>query len=67
MTFFELRVACAGALAIVVLVGYAWRGWSRHRQTRTRPASPEAIDPDHLEALRKIVAADYARQTKDHR
>jgi hypothetical protein len=58
-------------VAIVVLVGFAWRTWSRRRRARARPASPEAealrhpIDHDRLDALRKIAAADYARRIKD--
>jgi hypothetical protein len=72
MTFQHLGVATAvGAVAIVVLVGLAWRTLSRRGRARTRPASPEAadsphpIDHDRLDALRKIAAADYARRTKD--
>lgn len=74
MTFQQLGVAIAlGAVAIVMLVGFAWRTWSCRRRARTRPASPEDADIDvnrwyverareraRLDALRKIAATDYA-------
>jgi uncharacterized iron-regulated membrane protein len=60
----NLGVATAvGSLAIGVLVGVAWRAWSRRRHAQARPASPEDLDRHHR-AVRAIAAADYSQRVR---